>query len=131
MPLFSSAWCLNFSQVNFFSIQLDHRGILALISKLLFSYVFTPPIMVEFTFYCGAYPLCQVCVGKPAPQLLGKKSSQLAALCETWRCSFRTEILGCELVHREAQVLQLPAPDCVTLLSLLAQQCQPTGHCVG
>lgn len=92
---------------NFFSIQLDHRGIFALISKLLFSYVFTQPIMVEFALHCGAYPLCQVCVGNPAHQLLGEKSSQLAALSETWRCLFSTEILGCELVHRKAQVLQL------------------------
>lgn len=103
VPLFSSVW----SEL-FFSIQLDHRRILALISKLLFSYTiifqlfsFTQPIMVEFALHCGAYPLCQVCVRKPACQLLGKKSSQLAALSEIWRCLFRTEILGCELVHKE------------------------------
>lgn len=63
--------------------------------------------MVEFALHCGAYPLCQVCVGNPAHQLLGKKSSQLAALSETWRCLFSTEILCCELVHRKARVLQL------------------------
>lgn len=101
---------------NFFSIQLDHRGILALISKLLFSYVFTQPIMVEFALHCGAYLLCQVCVRKPAHQLWGKKSSQLAVLSEIWRCLFRTEIPGYELVHRKAQVLQLTAPDCMTLI---------------
>lgn len=110
---------------NFFSIQLDHRGILALISKLLFSYVFIQPIMVEFALHCGAYPLCQVCVRKPAHQLLGKRSSQLAVLSEIWRCLFRAEILGYELGHRKAQVLQLTAPNCVTLLSLFAPGALP------
>lgn len=87
--------------------------------------------MVEFALHCGAYPLCQVCVRKAAHQLLGKKSSQLAVLPETWRCLFRTEMLFWELVHREARVLQLAAPDRVTLLSLLAQlPWQRTGHCV-
>lgn len=118
MPLFSMPGVWVIVKFNFFSIQLDHRGTLALIRKLLFSYVFTHPIMFEFTLHCGAYPLCQVCVRKPAHQLLGKKSSQLAALSEVWRCLFRTEILGYELVHRKAWVLQLIAPDCVTLLSL-------------
>lgn len=80
--------------------------------------------MIEFALHCGAYPLCQVCVRKPACQLLGKKSSQLTVLSEIWRCLLRTEILGYEL-HRKTRVLQLTAPDCVTLLGLLAPAALP------